>query len=522
MPTSGVGSAPDHPESRTDGVDRDPGGTAGADSARWSALGVCLVATALTVMNVSIVNIALPSIQAELSASQSQLQWVVTAYSLAFAVCLVPAGRLGDARGRRPLFLAGLALFTAASLACGLVSDPWVLVGVRVVQGMGSGILLPQVTGFVQTMFDGGERARAFGWFGLVNGLSVAAGPLLGGVILDVVPGDLAWRAVFWLNVPVAVVALVLAARLLPRGGGSGAQHLDPVGALLLAGGVTLVLVAMQEVSVIGWGPTAAVAVAAALTLGAFVGWELRVQRRGREPMAPLGLFRRRSFAAGASVGLLFFASQTSIFFVLSLYLQSGLGYTPLEAGLAQTAFAVASAASAPLASRYVDRLGRLLVVLGLAVFAAGVLATIAVIELVAPAVSAPVGLLIALPLTVAGVGAGMVLSPNINLTLAGVSGSQAGSASGIMSTGQRVGSSAGVAAVGAVFYALYADDGPVDAVAWGLGAAVVLLALALVPALVDQRATAREQRSARVEAMAGHRGEPTDHEHHHRAASIP
>ena len=514
-------SAPGHPEARTGEVNSDPGDTAGAELHRWSALGVCLAVTALTVMNITIINIALPSIQGALSASQSQLQWVVTAYTLAFAVCLVPAGRLGDARGRRSLFLVGLSLFAAASLACGLVNDAWVLIAVRVVQGVGSGILLPQVTGFVQTTFNGGERARAFGWFGLVNGLSVAVGPLLGGAILDVAPDDLAWRAVFWLNVPIAVVALVLAARLLPRRGGSGAQHLDPVGALLLAGGVTLVLVALQEVSAIGWGPTAAVAVTAVLLLGAFVGWELHVQRRGREPLAPLGLFRRRSFAVGASVGLLFFASQTSIFFVLSLYLQSGLGYTPLEAGLAQTAFAVASAASSPLSSRYVDRFGRLLVVVGLAVFALGILATIVAIEAVAPAVSAPVGLLIALPLTVAGIGGGMVLSPNINLTLAGVNGSQAGSASGVMATGQRVGSSAGTAAVGAVFYALYAKDGPVDAVAWGLSAAVVLIALAFVPALVDQRATAREQRSARAEA-ASHQGEPTDREHHHRAASVP
>ena len=504
-----------------DGTTDDTGDAAPADGGvpdprRWAGFAVCLVVTGLTVMNVSIVNTALPSIQRALSASPSQLQWMVTAYSLSFAVMLVPAGRLGDARGRKPLFMVGLGLFAAASVVCGLVGNAWLLVGARLVQGAASGLLLPQVTAFVQSGFRGAERSRAFGYFGLVNGLSVAVGPLLGGAVLALVPGNLAWRAVFWVNVPIALGALAFSVPLMVPRPGAGSSHLDRVGALLLGVGLLLLLVVIQEASTLGWGRTALVGAAAAAVLGAFVAWEGREQHHGRAPLAPLNLLRHRSFAAGISVGILYFAANTAIFYILTIYLQSGLGYTPLEAGLTQTGFAVASAVAAPLASRYVARFGRRLVAAGLVVFVAGLGGVIAAIELVAPATAVPVGLLVAVPLVICGVGGGLVTSPNTNLTLAGVEAADAGSASGMMATGQRIGSAAGIAAVGAVFYALY-GGGPAVAVTGGLVTVAVIVVLALVPALVDLRATTREQRRLRAPAVSH-----DDHEQHRRAASVP
>jgi EmrB/QacA subfamily drug resistance transporter len=446
----------------------------------------------MTLLDVSIVNVALPSVRDGLAASTSQLQWVLSGYALAFGLALVPAGRVGDARGRRRTFLAGLALFTAASAACGLAPTSTWLVVARLAQGVGGGVLTPQVSALIQQLFSGAERGKAFGLLGGSISLSTAVGPLLGGVILVAVPGADAWRWVFLVNLPVGVLAFVLAGRLLPADGRPRhRERLDPVGTGLLAAGLTLLLVPLLERGVLP-APASAVLVAAAVALlGLFVAWERRYGAAGGTPVVDLGLLRQGRYAAGVVVGLLYFAGFTSVFFVLTLFLQSGLGYSPLAAGLAQTPFAVGGAVAAPLAGRAVHRLGRPLVVAGLLLSASGLVAAWAVVELLTDRVGpGALGVALALPLLASGAGSGLVVSPNTTLTLAHAPLRGAGSAAGVLQTAQRVGSALGIAAVGAVFFTVLSgrDGAWRPALAAGLGVTVVFVVLALVPAVWDLR----------------------------------
>lgn len=442
----------------------------------------------MTLLDVSIVNVALPSIRADLAASTSNLQWILSGYALTFGLALIPAGRVGDARGRRRTFVAGLALFTVASAACGLAPDATWLVVARLVQGVGGGVLTPQVAALIQQLFAGAERGRAFGLLGASIGLSTAVGPLLGGIILVGVPGDGAWRWVFLVNLPVGVAAVLLARRLIPADPPPGRdQPLDPVGVALLAAGLTLLLLPLLEGRALAPAASLAALVGAVTLLSAFVVWERRYLLTGRTPVVDLRLLATGPYAAGVLVGLLYFAGFTSIFFVLTLFLQSGLGYTPLEAGLTQTPFAVGGAIAAPLAGRAVHRLGRPLVVAGLLTTVAGLAATWAVVELLTDTVRpGALGWALVAPLLVAGAGSGVVISPNTTLTLAEAPVRGAGSAAGVLQTSQRIGSAAGIAAVGAVFFALLGDDAWRPALAGGLAVAIGFVVAALVPALWD------------------------------------
>ena len=460
------------------------------DPRRWRAFAVCLVASFMTLLDVSIVNVALPTLREGLEATESDLQWIVSGYALAFGLFLVPAGRLGDVRGRRSVFIVGLALFTVASAACGFAPSALALIAARLVQGVAGGILNPQVSGFVQELFRGPERGKAFGLLGACIGLSTAIGPLAGGALISVFGPDLGWRAVFFVNVPIGVLAIVLALRLLPASSGRRpSASLDPVGVLLLGVGVLLVLLPLvQERS---WtGATKWLLVPAGLAvLGAFGLWERAYERRGKEPMVQLDLFRRASYAFGATIGLVYFGGFTAIFFVLALYLQTGLGYSALAAGLAVTPYALGSAVSSALGGRVVDRFGRSLVAGGLLVTGLGLLATDVVLGTVGgERGSATTGLAIALPLLVAGVGSGLVISPNLTLSLSQVPVRRAGSAGAVLQTGQRIGAATGIAAVGSLFFARLASGGGDwdGAVTDALRLCTVIVALALAVALLD------------------------------------
>ncbi|WP_308252097.1 MFS transporter [Pseudonocardia sp. KRD291] len=455
------------------------------DPRRWSALAVCLIAGFMTLLDVSIVNVALPAMQSGLGASAAELSWVVSGYALTFGLVLVSSGRLGDDRGRRRMFLISLALFTLTSALAGLATDPTWLVVARLLQGAAGGMLNPQVIGFIQQLFQGPERGRAFGLFGAVIGVSTAVGPLLGGLLLQWAGTDDGWRWVFYVNVPIGVAGLVLGARLLPRDEARGASRpLDAVGALLLG----LAVVALMLPLVLSERDPAAapwwlLGVAAVLMV-AFVVWERRARATHGHPLVDFGLLRTRSYAMGTSVGLLYFAGFTSIFFVLTLYLQQGLDYTPLQAGLALTPFAVGSAVSSAVGGRVVARFGQPLVVGGLVVVAAGLVAT----DLVLRTGPEQVGWAIAGPLLVAGLGSGLVIAPNQTLALQDVPAREGGTAAGVLQTGQRIGSAVGISAVGAVFFGrLAADRGDwTSAISTGLVVTVGLVVLALLVGVAD------------------------------------
>ncbi|WP_214103596.1 MFS transporter [Acrocarpospora catenulata] len=435
----------------------------GRSSHRWQALAVCLVASFMTLLDISIVNVALPSIQAGLRASDSALQWVLSGYALTFGLMLVPAGRLGDARSRRAVFMTGVTLFTLTSAACGAAQHEWWLVVARLLQGLAGGLMTPQVSGFIQELFRGAERGRAFGMLGAVVGLSTAVGPLLGGVLIQLFGAAEGWRWVFYVNLPIGLAALPVARRLLPsrcvkpgvaaRPGGRG---FDPLGLFLLGLAVLLILTPfLQERLWPGWqkwllGPLGLV------VLLVFFAWERHAAGR-IEPLVHMDLFLDRSYALGVLISLLYFSGFTAVFFVYTLYLQNGLHYSALLAGLATTPFALGSALAAAVGGRLVTRFGRAMVAWGLVVVATGLLTTMLAVHLV-PGPHA--GWVAAPPLLLAGLGSGLVITPNQTLTLSEVPVVRAGSAGGVLQTCQRIGSAAGIAAVGAGYFAHLAASG--------------------------------------------------------------
>lgn len=438
----------------------------------------------MTLLDISIVNVALPSIRDALEATPSDLAWILSGYALAFGLVLVPAGRLGDARGRRRMFLAGLVVFIVASVAAGIAPSASFLAGARILQGIGSGMLVPQVAGLIQQLFRGEERGRAFGRFGSVVAVSTAVGPAVGGLIIVLAGREDAWRWVFYVNVPICVVALVLATRLLPTDPGHGRmESLDPVGVGLLGVGLFLLLSPIVESERAGDTPELWLMVPAGVAvLGGFIAWERHHRRRGRAPLVDLDLWGRRSYAVGVVLALLYFAGFTSIFFVLTLYLQSGLGYSALLAGLTTTPFAVGGAVASSYGGRLVTRYGRALVVVGLAFTVVGLVAADVVVDLV----DSNVGLALGLPLLLAGVGSGLVITPNQTITLSEVPVRGGGSAAGVLQTSQRIGSAIGVAAVTAVFFAGLESRGWADALSRGLRLAAAFAGAGLVLGLLD------------------------------------
>lgn len=465
------------------------------DPRRWKALGVCLVAGFMTLLDISIVNVALPSIRTGIGASPSDLQWVVSGYALTFGLVLVPSGRLGDARGRRTMFVVGVAVFTASSLLAGLAPTALLLVIARLVQGVGGGILNPQVSGLIQELFSPGrERGRAFGMLGTVIGVSTAVGPILGGLIIRLLGVDTGWRWIFFVNIPIGVAAIVLALRLIPthEPQGQGRSDLDPVGVGLLGAAVlALLLPLVEEQQWQGSTKWSLLAVGAVL-LAVFVAWERRYAARGRTPVVDLSLFRLASYSTGSGLAMAYFSGFTGIFFVLTLFFQGGLHYTPLQAGLAVTPFAAGSAVAAAVGGRLVTRAGRPLVVGGLATVVVGLALTDLVVA--RHGQDSGLGWATALPLLLAGVGSGLVISPNVTLTLSEVPVRRAGSAGGVLQTGQRLGTAAGIALVGSIYFATLASTrGDFTAAAsHGLRAAVALTAVSLVIGIGDLVMTRR------------------------------
>jgi EmrB/QacA subfamily drug resistance transporter len=419
-----------------------------AGTRRWHALWVSQAAAFMTLLDVSIVNVALPSIQRDLAASPSMVQWVVSGYALTFGLALVPAGRLGDIIGRRRMFLIGLSSFIVTSALTGAAPTIELVILARLLQGVAGGVLVPQNSGLIQELFQGAERGRAFGILGATVGVATATGPVVGGLVLTVFTGSDAWRWVFYINVPVGAVALLLAIRILPamhhdRTAGS---RLDLVGSLLLGGGVLTLLLPVVNAESGGFGALSWLLLVCLALFALFAWWESRLSRRGGQPLLDPRLLRLPGYAAGSLIGLVYFTGFSGVLLVLALYLQHGLGYTPLESGLAVTPFALGLAVTAALAGRVVTRVGRWLTVTGLA---ANILAMVATAFLLRETSA----WWAVLPLLVGGAGGGMVTSPNITLTLQHVPVGMAGAAGGALQTAQRIGTAIGAALLSTIFY---------------------------------------------------------------------
>jgi EmrB/QacA subfamily drug resistance transporter len=452
-------------------------------------MALLLVGAFMALLDTTIVNVALPSVQAGLGAGPSALQWIVSGYMLTLGLTLIPAGRIGDRIGHHRMYVVGLGLFTVASLACGLAQNPGQLIAARAVQGLGAGLFFPAIAALIQLLYAGPARGRAFGALGAVIGLSTALGPLAGGLLIQAAGVEHGWRWVFLVNVPIGLVAVPLAALLLPRDAGQrDRQRLDPVGLGLLSLALLALLVPLIEGQRRGWPTwTYACLAGSVLLLVALAWWLVRLERRGGDPLIPPHLLRDRAFAAGTVLALVYFAGFTSVFFALSILWQDGLGHSALAAGLVTLPFPAASLVTAALSDRFSARLGRTVLVLGCAMVAAGLLGVLLVLHVTSPD---PSGWQLTLPLLVAGLGNGLFIAPNIDFVLSAVPPREAGAASGVLNTGQRVGAAIGIAVIGTILFGTLDIAGPGDVarafvhsaeLATAASAGMVLVALVLV-----------------------------------------
>jgi EmrB/QacA subfamily drug resistance transporter len=477
------------------------------DPRRWRALAVCVTALFMTLLDVSIVNVALPSIAAGTGAGAAELQWVVSGYVLAFGMVPIIGGRLGDDRGRRTMLLTGITGFVLTSAVAGLAPSAGVLIAARVLQGLAGGLVNPQVAGLVQQLFPPAERSRAFGLIGAAVGIATASGPVLGGTLISVGGEHLGWRLAFLINIPVGLTSFVLCRRWLPAPPPSGRRRrLDLPGVALLALGMFGVLFPAVQYDAGHDARLGLLLVPAAAVLCGFMAWERGPARRGGHPLIDVTLFGIRSYAAGLGLALLYFCAFTGLPLVMSLFLQQGLGYSALATGLTASAYALGSAISAPMAGRLVPRLGRWLLVGALVLFAAGVVGVLAV-ALTAPG-SVPdrrVWLYLTVPLLLTGFGGGAVLTPNQALSLADVDVRGGSTAGGMLQTAQRLGAAVGTAVLAAVFYAgashLGAEPGPARSAGYGqayagaLAVSLAFTAAALGLAVFDARRAAARRR---------------------------
>jgi EmrB/QacA subfamily drug resistance transporter len=428
-----------------------PGGQ-DADPRRWVALGVVLTAAFMQLVDISIVNVAIPSIQRDLDATYAQIQWVLAGYQLAFAVTLITGGRLGDIFGRKRLFMLGMAGFTLASALCGLAQSPAMLIGARIFQGFMGALMFPQTLSVIQVTFPPRERGTAFGLFGATIGLATITGPLVGGLLIN---GDLLgleWRPIFLVNVPIGIVALALAMRYLDESKAPDALRTDLVGVGIVSAGLLLLVYPLVQGRDLGWPPWTFISMAAAVpVLAGFVAWERRKKADG-SPLVELDLFRQRAFVAGLLVAGIFFMGIPAFFLTFTLWLQIGLGFSALHAGLTGIPFAVGSAIASAASVRLAPRLGRRILSLGALLISLGMTGIIVTVDRYSGAIHS---WQLIPALAVCGLGLGCVIAPLVNVVLAGIRGQDAGSASGVLTTVQQLGGAVGVAVIGVIFFGL-------------------------------------------------------------------
>ena len=423
------------------------------DPRRWLTLFILLLAGFMNLLDVSIVNIAVPSIQRDLHASYADVQWALAGYTLAYALVLITGGRLGDTFGRKRMFLIGVTGFTIMSALCGAAQSPGTLIACRVVQGAMGAIMVPQILSVIQVIFPPAERIKALAGFGITAGLGTVSGPLLGGLLIQHNLFGLDWRPIFLINVPVGVIAIVASSILVRESKAPRPPKLDPVGVVLIRAALLLLLYPLVQGRQMGWPTWTFVAMAASLpALALFVWYERIKSRRDGSPLVELSLFRERGFSVGMAIALTFFLGIASFGLVLTLFLQLGLGFTPLHAGLTFLPFSLGLLASSGAAARLAPKFGRGVTMAGALIIAAGMAGLIVIVHHYGAAVSTwdlvP-------GLVAAGFGLGAVIAPLADIVLARVPAQHAGSASGVFNTGLQVGNSIGIAVIGVIFFAM-------------------------------------------------------------------
>ncbi|WP_244316248.1 MFS transporter [Streptomyces albidochromogenes] len=431
--------------------------TAPPDRRRWFALAIVMTAAFMDLVDVTIVNIAIPSIQQDLGATFGAIQWITAGYALAFAAGLITGGRLGDIYGRKRLFLIGIGGFTLASALCGFAGDPEILVASRVLQGAMAALMVPQVLSIVHATFPAHERGKVFGLFGAIVGLGAVSGPILGALLTEWNLFGLQWRPIFLINLPVGVAGLILGARFISESKAPKALRLDLVGVALATLGLLMLIYPLtrgEELDWPLWGHLSMIASPAVFAL--FVAYERYKTRKDGSPLVELALFKVKSFAAGIAVQLTFGVALGIFFLVWTLYMQVGLGWTALRAGTTGIPFSIAVSLAAGLSvQQLVPRFGRKVLQAGALTMVAGLLLYIWEADRYGTAIHP---WQMALPLVVMGLGMGLIVAPLTDAVLSEVPREHAGSASGLINTMQQMGNALGLGLVSVVFFGVMDD----------------------------------------------------------------
>jgi len=435
-----------------------PQSKAEADPRRWLALAVLLIASFMNLIDVTIVNVAIPSMQQDLGADASQIEWVIAAYVLAFALGLLPFGRLGDIVGRTRMFLIGVGAFSAASAFCGLAPSIEWLIAARTVQGLAGAMMTPQVLAIATVTFPPEERGQSFSLFGLASGLAAVAGPIVGGLLIGANLGGLDWRPIFLVNVPVGILAVVLGWFIIPRPPGHPELRNDYVGIALFGAGMLALVYPLIEGRSAGWTPwTWELMGLAAVLLVLFVLWERRMARLARPQLLSYSLITNGNFLLGAGVTAIFASGIPGFFMVISIMLQVGFGFSPIESGLTNTPFSVGVLLISLVAGRFGSSYLRTRVALAAAMLVVG----IAWLHVIIAGLGDSIDHWSFLPpLLLAGLGLGLGFSALFQTVLNGIPPRDAGAAAGSLQAFQQVGGSIGVALVGQIFFASLGDVG--------------------------------------------------------------
>ncbi|MGR3626533.1 MAG: MFS transporter [Limimaricola sp.] len=447
---------------------------------RWIAMAALLVAGFMNLIDVTIVNVAIPSLQAAFDATDSQIEWVVAAYILSFALFLLPAGRLGDVVGRRRMFVIGVTVFTIASALCGLAPGIGSLVAARALQGIGGAMMTPQTLALVPALFPPRERGAAFALFGLSAGLASVTGPVLGGFLIGADIAGLDWRPIFLVNIPVGVVAVLAAMRFVPKIPGDKALRLDLVGMALAGTGLMLLLFPLIEGRQLGWPLWCFAMMAAAGPVGAgFVAWQRRQARAGAPQLIPASLLANGDYVTGSMLATLLFAGIPGFFLVFAIFLQVGFGLTPLQSGITTMPFSLGVLGASILSGRLGTRWPRERITAGAVLLVIGMTA----LRLVLPDDGGALSrMAFVVPLALAGLGLGTAVSPLFQTVLANVADRDTGAGSGALQSFQQVGGALGVSVMGQLFFgSLRAGGGHPEALTaalWFNAAAFLAVAL--------------------------------------------
>jgi EmrB/QacA subfamily drug resistance transporter len=432
-----------------------------AERAAWLGFIVVLVSAVMDLLDSTIAQTAAPAIRADLGGSYAQLEWISAAYTLAMSATLLLGGRLGDLFGRRRVMLAGIGGFIGASVLCALAPDPSSLVAARALQGAVAAVMVPQGFGLIRELFGDAGQQRAFAVFGPVMGLAAVSGPLVGGGLVDLDVLGMGWRAIFLVNVPLGLAAIVAGRRVLPNAPpATPGARIDVAGvALAMGGGVALVYPLIQGREQ-GWPTWCFALMAAGLgLLAAFAAHQGRRARTGRSPLVEPSIFRRPAYLAGLGVVLGFIGAMGGMGLALNVMFQAGLGFSPFACGVATVAIPVVAICGSITSSVLLERIGRTTMHIGLATMAAGLVVVDLVLRRQGAALSAWD---LAAPFALTGFGMGMVFVPMFDVILAGVAPHELGSASGLLESVQQLAMSLGIALVGtALFGAVGSGHGP-------------------------------------------------------------